>query len=115
MISTYHFHPDLLHLLVDTLPLLCRSKVSLLMFFRGAGIALEFTDDLDKRVKADKDSISKYEIARTVLARLNDAGDRALRERREVIKRVVEFEDFSSCWPDQQLKAKGLVSEVRRV
>lgn len=27
----------------------------------------------------------------------------------------MEFEDFSTCWPQDQLKAKGLVSEVRRV
>lgn len=32
-----------------------------------------------------------------------------------VLKRVVEFEDFSTCWPNDQLKAKGLVGEVRRV
>ena len=35
--------------------------------------------------------------------------------RREVLKRVVEFEDFSTCWPDDQLKAKGLVAEIQRV
>lgn len=31
------------------------------------------------------------------------------------MKRVVEFEDFSSCWPTDQLKAKGLVAEIRQV
>lgn len=31
------------------------------------------------------------------------------------MKRVIEFEDFSTCWPNDQLKAKGLVSEIRRV
>ena len=28
---------------------------------------------------------------------------------------MVEFEDFSSCWPKDELKAKGLVAEIRRV
>lgn len=46
---------------------------------------------------------------------LNARGDPTLAPRREIIKRVVEFEDFSSCWPADQLKAKGAVSEVRRV
>lgn len=65
--------------------------------------------------KQNKDSVKKYEIARTVLARLNEKGDATLRERREIVKRVVEFEDFSTCWPNDQLEAKGLVAEVRRV
>jgi restriction endonuclease Mrr len=28
---------------------------------------------------------------------------------------VVEFEDFSACWPSDQLKAKGLVAQIRQV
>jgi hypothetical protein len=35
--------------------------------------------------------------------------------RREVLRRVVEFEDFSRCWPDDQLVAEGLVARVRAV
>lgn len=54
-------------------------------------------------------------MARTVLTRLNERGEATFRERREVLKRVVEFESFSTCWPTDQLKAKGLVAEVRRV
>jgi restriction system protein len=54
-------------------------------------------------------------VRREVLVRLNDGGDATLRERREVLKWVVEFEDFSTRWSDDQLKAKGLVSEIRRV
>jgi hypothetical protein len=70
---------------------------------------------LRQRVRQDRSSINKYEIARVVLTRLNEQGDRTLAARREVIKRIVEFEDFTSCWPDDQLKARGLVSELRRV
>lgn len=115
MIRTYHFHPELMSLLVDTIPVLFRSKSDLLLFFRGAGISSEFTEDLAEKVRTDRENINKYEIVRTVLARLNEKGETTLRERREVIKRVVEFEDFSTCWPTQQLKAKGLVGEIRRV
>ena len=46
---------------------------------------------------------------------MNELGESSLRERREVLKRVVEFDDFSTCWPNDQLRAKGLVSEIRRV
>ena len=38
-----------------------------------------------------------------------------MRERREILKRVIEFENFSTCWPNDQLKAKGLVAEILRV
>ena len=71
-------------------------------------------DDLAARLVADSTSISKYEIARAALRRINDAGDQMLRPRREVIKQVTEFEDFSLCWPDDELKAKGMVGDVRR-
>ena len=111
----YHYPPELFQLLVDTLPLLSRSKKDLLIFFRGAGVNESFTKDLWHRVATDIKNINKYEIARTVLTRLNDKGELSLRERREILKRVVEFDDYSTCWPDDQLKAKGLVAEIRRV
>ena len=61
------------------------------------------------------DSDTKFDLARTVLIRLNEAGDAALAARREVIRRVVDFEDFTRCWDNDVLQAKGLVSEVRRL
>jgi hypothetical protein len=111
----HHYPPELLKLLVDTIPLLCPSKRDVLVFFKGAGVAPSITADLAQKVATDKDSVNKYEIVREVLVRLNDKGEATLRERREVLKRVVEFEDFSTCWPNDQLKAKGLVGEIRRV
>jgi hypothetical protein len=111
----HHYPPELLSLLVDTIPLLFRSKKGVLTFFHGAGVPASILADFRTRVETAKDSINKYEIVRTILVRLNDGGDATLRQRREVLKRVVEFEDFSTCWPDDQLKAKGLVAEIRRV
>jgi restriction endonuclease Mrr len=35
--------------------------------------------------------------------------------RREVLKRVSQFEDFSSCWNDDRNKAEGLVARIQRV
>jgi restriction system protein len=62
---------------------------------------------------ADPAKINKYQIARTVLTRLNEQGDASLRQRREVLKSIVEFEDFSICWPNDRLKAKGLVQSIQ--
>jgi hypothetical protein len=111
----FHYPPELLSLLIDTIPLLFRSKKDTLLFFRGAGVAPTLTQDLSRQVATDRQSISKFDIVRTVLTRLNEKGESTLRERREILKRVTEFEDFSTCWPSDQLKVKGLVAEIRRV
>jgi restriction system protein len=111
----HHYPPELLKLLIDTIPLLCPSKRDVLDFFRGAGVPVSMMADLAAKVETDRNSINKYQIVREVLVKLNDVGEATLRERREVLKRVVEFEDFSTCWASDQLKAKGLVAEIRRV
>lgn len=111
----FHYPPDLLNLLIDTIPLLFRSKRDTLLFFKGAGVSTRLTEDLAKKLKEAPDSVNKYEITRTVLTRLNEKGEATLKERREILKRITEFEDFSTCWPTDQLKAKGLVGEIRRV
>lgn len=113
--EAYHFPPDLLDLLIDTIPLLCRSKQDVLTFFRGCGVALSTMADLQRRVATDRMAINKYEITRTILTRVNEGGDRNLGQRRQVIKRITEFQDFSACWPTDQLKARGLVASIREL
>lgn len=112
---TFHYPPELFQLLVDTLPRLSKSKKDLLLLFRGAGIDDPLLEDLRRLVAANPSSIHKAEITRRILTRLNERGEAALRERRELLKRVVEFEDFSTCWPDNQAAAKGYVADVRRI
>lgn len=111
----YHYPPEIVALLKETIPLLSKSKRDVILFFRGAGVSSVILDPLETRLTNDPKCLNKYEIARIVLQQVNEGGDVTLRERREIIKRVIEFEDFSTCWPDDQLKAKGLVSEIRRV
>lgn len=113
--ESYHYPPDLFSLLVDTIPRLCRSKRDVLLFFDGAGVNRAFTAELYMQVNADRESIKKAALARNVLIQLNEDGDRSLAARREVVKRVVEFEDFSTCWPDDQLIAQGLVAQIRQI
>lgn len=111
----FQYPPDLMSLLIDAIPCLCRGKKDVLLFFKGAGVGVQFTQDLQQQLRVNRDGLKKHEMVRTVLTRLNERGERTLRERREVLKRVVEFEDFSSCWPDDQLKGKGLVAEIRKL
>ncbi len=50
-----------------------------------------------------------------MLCSLNEGGDSTLAVRREVIKRISEFEDFSTCWDSDRLNAQALVTQVRHV
>ncbi len=115
MSVAFHYPPDLFELLVQTIPLLCRSKQNVLTFLKGAGVDPRLMSSVTRKVNEDKDSITKYEIVRTVIERLNEKGDATLAARREVLRRIVEFEDFSTCWPDDRLKAQGLVAQIRQV
>lgn len=111
----YHYPPELFQLLVDTIPRLCRSKRDVLLFFRGAGVKESMLRDLEERLADDAPSINKFDMVRTLLARLNEAGDAVLGERRTLLQRVHDFEDFSTCWDNDRLAAQGLVGQIRQV
>lgn len=114
MSIAFDYPPDLLNMLIEAIPVLCRSKRDVLLFFQGAGVPARLTDPMNQQLRTQRDSLSKYEIARTVLTQLSVGGDSTLRERREVLRRVTEFSDFSVCWSGDQWKAKGLVADIRR-
>lgn len=111
----FQYPPDLLEQLIDTIPLLVRSKKAVVLFFKGAGASSHDTQEIEDELARDRDGINKFQIARSILTRLNQRGDATLAVRREIIKRVVEFEDFSVCWETDQQKARGQVAEIRRV
>jgi hypothetical protein len=113
MAEAFHYSPELLELLVETVPRLSRAKKGVVLFLRGAGVADEDLLEVERTLARNPDSINKYEIVRNVLTKVNIRGDSGLRPRREIIKRVVEFEHYETCWPEDQLKAKGLVTSVR--
>jgi len=113
--DVFHYPPDLFELLVQTIPLLNKSKKSVLLFFKGAGVNESIYQDLSIKVQNDRDSVNKFEIVRLILERINENSEKYLRERREIIKRVTEFESFSNCWETDRLKAVGLVSEIQKI
>lgn len=69
--------------------------------------------EVEEAFNADRNALNKFEMTRRLLTRLNELGDGALKVRRELVRRVVEFEDFTRCWDSDVLKAKGLVAEIR--
>lgn len=113
MTDAHHYPPHVFDLLVETIARLNRSKKGVVLFLRGAGVAEEDLSEVDRIVKLSAVSINKFDIVRNVLEKVNARGDSGLRPRREIIKRVVEFENFETCWPEDQMKAKGLVASVR--
>jgi hypothetical protein len=111
----YHYPPDLFALVEEAIVALFKGKQAMLTFFRGAGVPNIMLEDLDGRVRENPDAIRKIEIARTILRRLNEGGDRTLRARREVLRRITETEDFSSSWPEDRERAENLVGRIRHV
>lgn len=109
----FHYPPELLQLLIDVIPKLCKSKRELLLFFQGAGVSRALLDPFELLLRTNKDAFIKYHVARELLTKLNERGERSLRVRRELLKRVTEFEDFSVCWENDRAAARGLVAQVR--
>lgn len=111
----YLWPPELTGLLIETIPRLCPSKDDVLLFFRSAGVHESILASHREALRRDRNSVRKKEMTREIMTRLLDGGERYLGELRRVQRQVEEFEDFSRCWPQDQLAAKGLVAEVRRV
>lgn len=106
--TTWHYPPDFLSRMIDTIPLLVKSKVELLGFFKGAGVSEDVLGPMRTRVAQDRSSVNMYEITRHVLFAVNEiTGDEGLRVRREIVKRVTQFSAFENCYPNNVLKARG--------
>jgi uncharacterized membrane protein len=110
----FHYPPALFELLINAVHYLNRGKKGVFIFFQGAGVPDKIISPVRKKWEMDH-SIAKREIARQILTALNQGGDIYLRQRREIIKRIIEFDDFSLCYPDDLLPAKGVVSEIQQI
>ena len=111
----FHYPPELLQLLIDVIPKLCKAKRDLLLFFRGAGALRAILEPYERLLQTDKDSFNKYQVARELLTALNEQGESSLPVRRELLKRVVEFDDFGVCWERDRAPARGLVAQAREL
>ena len=112
--AAFHFPPDVFDAVVDAVPLLVRGKKDVLTFFQGCGVSRAYLATLEPWTHKDS-AYSKYHITREILINLNALGDGGLAARRQVIKRVSEFDNFSTCYPDNQLKAQGAVAAVAQL
>jgi restriction system protein len=113
--QTYHYPPELLEMLTEAIPCLFKGKQAVINFFEGAGTPRSFLVGWRAKVLADRNSVKKHEIARDVLRKLNEGGDKTLAPRREVIKRICAIDDFSTCYDNDRHKAQSLVAQISRV
>jgi len=113
--QVYHYPPELLSLLTDAISNLVKSKKDVVNFLKGAGVPPLLTDPWSLRIAQDRDSVYKTEIAKDVLCKLNELGDSGIASRREIVKRVVQWDDFSTAYPDKRLIAQGLVANVQKL
>jgi restriction endonuclease Mrr len=111
---SFHFPPDLFAAVKDAVPLLTRSKRDVLVFFEGCGVDRAILRPVRERLARDS-TISKYVIADDIIVELNRQGDEGLGARRRVLQRISEFDEFSSCYADNVLKAKGAVAAVAQL
>jgi restriction system protein len=58
MNDVFHYPPDLFELVIQTIPLLNRSKKSVLLFFNGAGVDETIFTDITNIVRTNKESIN---------------------------------------------------------
>ena len=112
---SYHYPPDVLELLVDTIPRLIKSKAGLLDFFEQAGTPEELIAEWRTKLRQDRMSVSKYHLARGVLRGLNALGDEARPVRHQVLSRLARHADFSAGWEDDRGRAEELVSRIREL
>lgn len=111
---TFHYPPDLFNAVRQAVPLLTRARKEVPMFFQGCGVDRAYLAGIEQRMR-DKD-YGKYPATEDILRYLNEGRDtQFLRQRREVVKRIIEWEDFSSCYPDKRLEAQGAVATVRQL
>lgn len=112
---SYHYPPEVLELLVDTIPRLIKSKAGLLDFFEQAGTPEELIAEWRTKLRKDRMSVSKYHLARGVLRGLNALGDEARPVRHQVLSRLARHADFSAGWEDDRGRAEELVSRIREL
>src|SRR5512135_394070 len=112
---SYHYPPDVLELLVDTIPRLIKTKAGLLDFFEETGAPRELIAEWRAKLSRDRMGVSKYHLARGLLRGLNALGDEARPVRHQVLRRLARHGDFSAGWEDDRGRAEELVSRIREL
>lgn len=115
MDTYFHFPPDLFNLLVDTIPRLNKSKKDLLLFFQNVGVPNSYLQQYYLLLNENRSQFKKYDVTRDVLIFLNQQQDKMLGVRRKLLQRVIEFDSFGTCYPNDVDRAKANVADIQRL
>jgi len=115
MDTYFHFPPDLFNLLVDTIPRLNKSKKDLLVFFKNVGVPEAYLESYYVLLAVNKAGFKKYDVTRDVLTVLNQQSEKMLGVRRKLLQRVIDFESFDTCFPNDKDRAKANVSDIKKL
>jgi restriction system protein len=111
----HHYPPDLSTLLIEAIPRLVRSKPDVINLFRACGCLQDVYGSMERKLRRDRDSVTKFDIVRDILLRLNSGGDQYLAARREVLRRVTQWDDFTTCYDNQRVAAEGYVAKIQKM
>ncbi len=115
MDSFFHFPPDLFNLLIDTIPRLNKSKKDLLIFFENVGVPVKYLSTYYTLLKNSNSQFKKFNVTREILEMLNQQSDKMLGVRRKLLQRVIEFDSFETCYPNDKDRAKGNVADIQKI
>lgn len=115
MDTYFHFPPDLFNLLVDTIPRLNKTKKDLLLFFQNVGVPSQYLHKYYVLLNTNRSQFKKFDVTREILGWLNQESDRMLGVRRKLLQRVIEYEAFESCYPNDKDRAKANVADIKKM
>ena len=70
----FHYPPELLKLLIEAIPKLCKAKRDVLLFFQGAGVSRQILAPYESLLQTNKEAFNKYHVTRELLTKLNETG-----------------------------------------
>lgn len=111
----FHFPPDLMNLLIDTIPRLNKSKKDLLVFFKSIGVPDTYLEKYYSLLQNNTEQFKKINVTRELLVELNVKSDAMLGIRRQLLQKVVGFDSFDMCWENDRLIAKSNVAEISKI
>ncbi|WP_195612681.1 restriction endonuclease [[Clostridium] symbiosum] len=115
MDTYFHFPPDLFNILVDTIPRLNKTKKDLLLFFQNVGVPSTYLQPYYLLLNTNRSQFKKFDVTREVLATLNEQTEKMLGVRRKLLQRIVEFDSFETCYPNDKDRAKANVSDIQKI
>lgn len=115
MDTYFHFPPDLFNLLVDTIPRLNKTKKDLLLFFQNVGVQKAQLQPYYILLSSNRSQFKKYDVTREILAFLNQESEKMLGVRRRLLQRVIEFDSFETCYPNDKDRAKANVADIQKL